>query len=122
MSTKRVARVQELIMEEISFLLLSKAKDPRLRSVTITRVALSPDLRRAKVFYSLFGQDVSREMVKLTLERSAGFFRREVGRKAGLKFVPEIIFLFDDSLEYGQHMDEVFRRLHEKDQLLQDED
>jgi len=122
MSTRRVARVQEMIMEEISRLLLSKAKDPRLRPVTVTRVTLSPDLKRARVFYSLFGQDINRKAVKQTLEWSASFFRREVGRKIDLKFVPEIIFEFDESLEYSQHMDEVFRRLHEKEALKQDED
>ncbi|MBW1709011.1 MAG: 30S ribosome-binding factor RbfA [Deltaproteobacteria bacterium] len=120
MSTRRVARVQGLIMEEISHLLLAKAKDPRLRMITVTKVEVSPDLKRARVYYSFFGQDVNRASVKRTLEGSAGFFRREIGRKVDLKFTPEIIFQFDESLEYSQHMDEVFKRLHETDAIKPD--
>ncbi|MBW2061572.1 MAG: 30S ribosome-binding factor RbfA [Deltaproteobacteria bacterium] len=115
MSTRRVARIQGLIMETVSYLLLAKVKDPRLQSVTVTRVEVSPDLRRAMVYYSFFGQDADREAVAQTLKGSTGFFRREVGRKVGLKFVPEIVFRFDQSMEYSQHMDEVFKRLHATD-------
>jgi len=108
---KRVARVQELIQKEISELLLFKVKDPRLSAVSITKVKMSPDLRRAVVFYSVFEDDLNREDVQRGLESAAGFFRREVGRAVSLKFVPEIIFQFDRGLEYAQHIDQVLKNL-----------
>jgi len=108
---KRVSRVQELIQKEISELLLFKVKDPRLTAVTITKVKMSPDLRRAVVYYSVFKDDVDRGEVQRGLESAAGFFRREVGRAVSLKFVPEIFFQLDRGLEYAQHMDQVFKNL-----------
>ncbi|MEE9435600.1 MAG: 30S ribosome-binding factor RbfA [Candidatus Adiutricales bacterium] len=113
MGTKRVSKVQGLILEEISRLLLLKAKDPRLKDVTVTGVDLSPDLKKARVYYNLLEGNADRDQIAKVLEKSSSFFRREVGRSAGLKFTPEIIFIFDPSQDYGRHMDEVFRRLKE---------
>jgi len=113
MGTKRVLKVQGLIMEEISRLLLLKAKDPRLKDVGVTGVELTPDLKKARVYYNLFNEDADREATAKVLKRSSSFFRREVGRCAGLKYAPEIIFTFDQSQEYGRHMDEILRRLRE---------
>jgi len=115
MTKKRVARVQELIQEEIAELLLFKVKDPRITAVSITRVKMSSDLRRAVVCYSVFEDDVDRGEVQKGLESAAGFFRREVGRVVNLKFVPEIIFQFDRGLEYAQHMDEVLKNLGDRE-------
>lgn len=113
MATKRVSKVQGLILEEISRLLLLKAKDPRLKDVTVTGVDLSPDLKKARVYYNFLEETADRDQIARVLEKSSGFFRREVGRSAGLKFTPEIIFIFDQAQEYGRHMDEVFRLLKE---------
>ena len=100
-------------MEEISRLLLLKAKDPRLKDVTITGVELTPDLKKARVYYNIFNEDADLKEIAKVLEKSSSFFRREVGRCAGLRYVPEIIFKFDQSQEYGRHMDEILRRLGE---------
>ena len=113
MGTKRVSRVQGLIMEEISRLLLLKAKDPRLKDVSITDVELTSDLRKARVYYSFLTEDADRKVIAKALEKSSSFFRREVGRRAGLKYAPEIIFILDRSQEYGRHIDEILRGLKE---------
>lgn len=111
MTTKRVAKIQDLIKEEVSRLLLFKVKDPRLQTVSVTRVKITPDLKRAVVFYSVFDDQADRGRIQSGLERATGFFRTEVGRVAGLKFVPEIVFEFDRSLEYAQHMDRLLSGL-----------
>jgi ribosome-binding factor A len=92
---------------------LLKAKDPRLKNVTITGVELTPDLKKARVYYNLLDEDAGRETIAKVLENSSSFFRREVGRCSGLKYAPEIIFTFDQSQEYGRHMDGILRRLRE---------
>lgn len=112
-TSRRVARVQDRVREEISRLLLFKVKDPRLRAVTVTSVRMTADLKQAMVHYGVFDDEIERGEVQRGLERATGFIRREVGRALGLKFVPQIGFEFDRSLEYAQHMEQVFKRLKE---------
>ena len=116
MTGRRVARVQDLLKEEVSNLLLFKVRDPRLRSVSITGVRMSPDLKRAVISYCFFDEEATREGVEAGLSSASGFFRREVGRSLGLKFVPELVFRFDQSLEYAQHMDQLLRSIKETDE------
>ena len=95
--------------EEISDILLKDLKDPRIGFVTITKVAVSDDLRQAKVYYSVFGGEQEKEDSFQGLESATGYIKRELGRRMRLKYMPEITFLFDDSLEYGAHIEELLR-------------
>lgn len=95
--------------EEISEILLKDLKDPRIGFVTITKVAVSDDLRQAKVYYSVFGGEQEKEDSFQGLESATGYIKRELGRRMRLKYMPEITFLFDDSLEYGAHIEELLR-------------
>lgn len=95
--------------EEISDILLKDLKDPRIGFVTITKVAVSDDLRQAKVYYSVFGGEEEKEDSFQGLESATGYIKRELGRRMRLKYMPEITFLFDDSLEYGAHIEELLR-------------
>ena len=95
--------------EEISEILLKDLKDPRIGFVTITKVAVSDDLRQAKVYYSVFGGEQEKEDSLQGLESATGYIKRELGRRMRLKYMPEIAFLFDDSLEYGAHIEELLR-------------
>ncbi|MDY6851988.1 MAG: 30S ribosome-binding factor RbfA [Thermodesulfobacteriota bacterium] len=121
MTTRRVSRVRDMLREEVARLLLYKIKDPRLSSVSVTRVSLTPDLKRAVVYYSLFDDNVDRKEVQSGLEKASGFFRREFGRKASLKFVPKIDFKFDRSLEYAQDMDRLLSRLCRESETKDDD-
>jgi len=95
--------------EEISEILLKDLKDPRIGFVTITKVAVSDDLRQAKVYYSVFGGEQEKEDSFQGLESATGYIKRELGRRMRLKYMPEITFHFDDSLEYGAHIEELLR-------------
>ena len=97
--------------EEISEILLKDLKDPRIGFVTITKVAVSDDLRQAKVYYSVFGGKQEKEDSFQGLESATGYIKRELGRRMRLKYMPEITFLFDDSLEYGAHIEELLREV-----------
>ena len=94
---------------EISEILLKDLKDPRIGFVTITKVAVSDDLRQAKVYYSVFGGEKEKGDSFQGLESATGYIKRELGRRMRLKYMPEITFLFDDSLEYGAHIEELLR-------------
>ncbi len=117
-----MSRVQDLIKEEVSRLLLYKVKDPRLHTLSVTRVVMTPDLKSATVYYSIFDDKADRREIKRGLEKAAGFFRSQVGQAANLRFVPELKFEYDRSLEYAQHMDKVLTDLAAENQGEGDKD
>ena len=108
---KRAARVGDQIQKEISYLLLERVKDPRVRDVTITGVSLSNDLKRAKVFFSVIGDMVHIKKAQAGLDSAKGFIKREIGLRMSLRYTPEIIFMYDASLESGSHMESIFEKL-----------
>ena len=100
----RIEKLQELIKQEMSKMLLKELKDPRIGFVTVTDVEMTGDLREAKIFVSVMGDE---EQVKSSLEglnSALGFVRREIGQRVRLRFTPEISFALDTSLDYGDHI------------------
>ncbi|MBC8459182.1 MAG: 30S ribosome-binding factor RbfA [Deltaproteobacteria bacterium] len=107
----RSHRVGDQILREISNLLLRKVKDPRLRGVTLTDVRMTKDLKRAFVYYSLFGRDEQKEQAQAGFESAKGFIRKEIGERLHLRYVPDIQFRYDISLECGQKMERLLEKL-----------
>lgn len=100
----RIEKLQELIKQEMSKMLLKELKDPRIGFVTVTDVEMTGDLREAKIYVSIMGGE---EQVKNSLEglnSALGFIRREIGQRVRLRFTPEISFALDTSLDYGDHI------------------
>ena len=100
----RIEKLQELIKQEMSKMLLKELKDPRIGFVTVTDVEMTGDLREAKIYVSIMGDA---EQVKSSLEglqSALGFIRREIGHRIRLRFTPEISFALDTSLDYGDHI------------------
>ena len=111
MATRRSSRVGEQIKREISQLIARGLKDPRVGFVTITDVEVSPDLRLAKVYYSVLGDEASRKETAQGLKNSVPFLCHELGQRIRLRYTPKLVFIFDASLEYGAHMDELLRQI-----------
>ena len=82
---------------EVADILARKCKDPRLRFVTVTDVELNDDLRKARVYVSLLGNQVEEKDVEKILENASGFVRLELGRRLELRYTPEVAFWFDSS-------------------------
>ena len=122
MTQRRLEKMNELLKETIALLLLNKSKDPRLRTVNVTMVRMSADLRQALVFYSLLGGDEDKAAARLALDRARGFVRTAVGETLGLKYTPEIKFEFDRNLEYAQHMTEVLNQIGQDQAEAEDRD
>ena len=102
--SQRAQRVGDQIQRELPELLRSEVKDPRVGPVTITAVEVSPDLSHAKVFFSHFaGQEHANEAVE-ALQRTAGYLRRELSHRLQLYSVPQLHFIYDDSIESGMRM------------------
>lgn len=101
----RSARVAEMIREEVSLILQNRVKDPGMGLVTVTDVTLTPDLKSARIHYSVLGGDEERLSVRDALRRSKGFIRKELGRTLRLRYSPEVAFLYDDTFEKGARID-----------------
>ncbi len=113
---RRADRVANLIQAEIAQMLERELRDPRLKKVTITRVSLTDDLKLARVYFSLIGTKEEKEQARQGFYRAKGLIKRMIGERIYLKFVPEIEFFFDQSLEYSQKIEELIHKIHEKDE------
>lgn len=107
---KRSIRVADVIQKEISQMLLESVKDPRIGFVTITRVEVSDDCRMAKIYFSVTGTVTDRESSIKGLESAKGFVRRELAKRIRMKYIPEIMFKFDPSIEYSIHISKVIQQ------------
>jgi ribosome-binding factor A len=99
---------REVVAEEIQ-----RLKDPRVGFVTVTGVTVSPDLRRARVFYTVLGDDRARRATAAALLSARSHLRTAVGREIRLKFTPELEFREDQAARTGERIEEIIRGLHE---------
>lgn len=90
-------------------------RDPRIGYITLTWVKVSPDLRVAKVFYSMIGTEEERASTQEGLDAAKGFIRREVTARLQLRVSPEIYFAFDESIGEGDKIDRLLREVREKE-------
>ena len=119
MVTRRTDRISNLIRQEISNLLREQINDPRLTSfISITKVSTSPDLRYAKVFITALADNKNRSEILQGFTAASGFFRRELAKSLRLKYIPELSFHFDDSIERGA---EVLKLIKQTSNNNQDE-
>lgn len=104
MAGKRLERVNQLIKEEISLLLQRELRDPRLGFVSVTEVAVSPDLRQAKVFVSVLGDEAQWVASLQALQSARGFMWSWLRRHLDLRVTPELTFRPDRSMEHAARM------------------
>jgi len=117
MSTRRLARLNEQMKREISEILRTAVRDPRVGHPTVTGVEVTPDLWMARVYVradpSLPAGEG--EELLLGLEAAAPFIRREVGKSLRLRRVPELRFMADDTLEYALRIEKILREVLPED-------
>lgn len=97
----------ETIHKEISSLLIKGLKDPRIGFITITSVDVTSDLSIAKVYYTLMASQGDRNETQAGLNSSASYVRQQIGKFLRLRHIPEIRFIYDESVEYGQHIEKL---------------
>ncbi len=113
MTSHRANRVAEEIKREITQMLRTEIKDPRIGFVTITGVKVTTDIRYAKVFFSVYGNDESKSQSLEALEKAKGFIRSELGKRMRLRYTPEISFKFDPSIEHGAKIMKLLKEVKE---------
>ena len=104
---QRLRRVADQIQRELSGLLRTELKDPRVGMVTLTGVEVSPDLAHAKIFFTTLGDAESLTRTEAGLERAAGFLRTQLGRRLKLRVMPELHFHHDASVERGVRLSQL---------------
>jgi ribosome-binding factor A len=114
MASRRQRQVGELLHEEISRIIQHETKDPRLGFVTVTGVDVSPDLRQAQVYITVFGDKLEVKNTLAGLTSATSFFRRLLGQSLSLRHVPELTFKIDTSVAYGLHIDSLLDAIHEE--------
>lgn len=105
MAKVRVGRVGEQIKKELSQIIQTELKDPRIGFITVTGVDVTSDLSQARVFLSVLGSDEQKEETLKAIARGAGFLRSELGKRIRLRHTPELLFKFDSSIEYGSRIE-----------------
>jgi ribosome-binding factor A len=107
MTSDRMRRVNEAMREVLSDAITSEIKDPRVGFVTVTAVETSPDLRHARVFVSVLGDDAVRRRSMDGLESARGFLQRRVASELRVKHTPTLVFVYDDSADRGLRIAEI---------------
>ena len=111
MQGKRVDRVGHLVQQEMSRLILSRVKDPRVGFVTVTHVKMTADLKSAVVFVSVMGEEKIRLSTIEALDHARGFFQHEIGDALKLRFTPRIQFELDRSIDHSMEIDRILRTI-----------
>lgn len=107
---QRMRRVNEAVREVLSEALAEGLKDPRIGFVTVTSVDTAPDLRSARVYVSVLGDETTRADTLAGLECSHGYLQSLIARQLGLKRTPQLKFFYDDSIDTGFRIDELLRK------------
>ena len=110
----RSDRLAHELRIEISSIIARELKDPRVGFATITNAKVSPDLRYARIFVSVFGSPEQQKESLAALNRAVGFIRRQISGRLKLRHSPELQFSFDDSIEHGARMDELLAQVNQE--------
>ncbi len=102
---ERMRRVDEAMREVLSDAITSEMKDPRVGFVTVTAVNTSPDLRHARVYVSVLGDDKQRKLSMAGLDAAHGFLQRRVSSQLRLKHTPQLTFVYDDTAERADRLE-----------------
>lgn len=103
----RTLRVAEQIQRDLAELLRLEVKDPRIGMVTLTDVEVTADYAHAKIFFTLLGDAAQIEAATEGLNRAAGFLRHELGRRIKLRSIPQLHFIYDESVERGVRLSQL---------------
>jgi ribosome-binding factor A len=107
----RMDRISEEVRKELSSI-VRDLKDPRIKTVvSVVNVTVTKDLKFAKAYISVFGDEATQKGVMDALKSASGFIRREIGHRINLRATPEFTFVLDNSIEYGAHINEVLKNL-----------
>jgi ribosome-binding factor A len=114
---QRHERIQQDVKVALSKIIGYEIKNPSVTGlISVTDVEITPDLKYAKVYISIFGRQ-NKEKVLDALKQSSGFIRSNLGTKVRMRNIPMLTFVIDDSIEYGSHMEKVIKEVMGKENV-----
>ena len=113
--THRVERIQKQVQEEVSQMLATEVRDPGVGLVTVTRAKVTGDLSLARVYWTMIGDLTERKKTVTALERATGFVRHLLAERLSLRRVPELKFIFDQSVAAQDRIEQLIQEIHAED-------
>ncbi|MBS0350879.1 MAG: 30S ribosome-binding factor RbfA [Proteobacteria bacterium] len=113
--TKRTRQVADMIQRELATALRQEIKDPRLTNVVITDVVVTPDLKLAKVYFSLLNEN-ELPAAQAALDKASGHFRHLIATRMELRYTPALHFYYDQTIVNAEHMDQLLKKVPINDQ------
>ena len=110
----KIERLNHAFQEEISMILMTEVKNEDIKFVTITGVEITNDLSFAKVYFTVL-DDNKKDSTLEALNKSASFIRGELSKRIEIRHTPELKFIYDNSIEYGNHIESIIEKIKEKD-------
>ena len=110
----KTERIASNLVKEISYILMAEVKNKDINFVTITDVKLSDDLSFAKVYYTVLDENTKKETDK-ALRSAAGFIRHELRDRVDIRQIPELRFVYDESIEYSEKIEDIIEQIHENE-------
>ncbi len=108
---KRSTRVADAIRNELAILLLNKVRDPKISGVTITRAEVSDDLKYARIFFTVFGEEKSIKEAEKGLQRARGFMRSHLAKTLNMRYTPDLQFRYDLTAEKVKEIETLFQEI-----------
>ncbi|GII86424.1 ribosome-binding factor A [Sphaerisporangium siamense] len=118
MDAARARKLADRIQQVVAEMLERRIKDPRLGFVTVTDTRITPDLRDATVYYTVFGSEAERADTAAALESAKGIIRSEVGRQTGVRHTPTLTFSHDPLPDSARHLDELLAEARARDEEI----
>ena len=109
----KIERLNSVFEKEISYILQNEVKDPIIKFVTVTGCEITNDLSFCKVYVTVFDNDKKGEVLK-ALDGAKSFIRGEISKRVEIRHTPELRFVFDDSIEYGEKIEKLIKEIHEE--------
>ncbi len=113
MNPIKIERYNDLFVKEISSILQTEVKDQNIRYVTITDVSITNDLSFAKVYYTIRNREYL-DVTQKSLERAKSFIRKKLSERVEIRHTPELQFLYDESIEYGEKIEKILDQIQEE--------
>lgn len=108
----KIERIASNLQKEISYILATEVKNNDIKFVTITDCKVTNDLSYAKVYFTVLNMDKKNETIK-ALNSASGFIRKELMDRVDIRHIPELQFVYDESIEYGKNIENIIEQIHE---------
>ena len=113
MANVKIERLNHTFQEEISIILMTEIKDEEIKFVTITGVETTNDLSFAKVYFTVL-DETKKETTLRALEKASPFIRSKLAERVEIRHTPELKFIFDTSIEYGNHIEKIIEKINKE--------